>query len=151
MDCTVPGILQARILEWVAFLFSRGSSQPRDRTQDSCIAGGFFTRWAIREAQRIDTCMHNTPWGSAPAAVDCAEAWLWGATTRPRSGAAAERNYPTPEVRGPAEWSSPTAKELVLCGRRRAERSCSTFKVRRGGREKIPLVQGKEQGLRASR
>ena len=44
MDCTVHGILQARILEnWVAIPFSRGSSQPRDRTQVSCIAGGFFT------------------------------------------------------------------------------------------------------------
>ena len=42
-DCTVHGILQARILEWVAIPFSRGSSQPRDRTQVSCIAGGFFT------------------------------------------------------------------------------------------------------------
>ena len=36
------GILQARILEWVAFPFSKGSSQPRDRTQVSSIAGGFF-------------------------------------------------------------------------------------------------------------
>ena len=51
MDHTVHGILQARILEWVAFPFSRGSSQPRDRTQVSCIAGGFFTIWATREAQ----------------------------------------------------------------------------------------------------
>ena len=42
-DYTVHGILQARILEWVAFLFSRGSFQPRDRTQVSLIAGGFFT------------------------------------------------------------------------------------------------------------
>ncbi|CAI9170332.1 unnamed protein product [Rangifer tarandus platyrhynchus] len=42
-DYTVQGILQARILEWVAFPFSRGSSQPWDRTQVSCIAGGFFT------------------------------------------------------------------------------------------------------------
>ena len=50
MDYTVQGILQARILEWVAFPFSRGSSQPRDRTQVSHIAGGFFTSWAIREA-----------------------------------------------------------------------------------------------------
>ena len=40
---TIHGILQARILEWVAFLFSRGSSQPRDRTQVSHLAGGFFT------------------------------------------------------------------------------------------------------------
>ena len=43
MDYTVHGILQARILEWVAVPFSRGSSQPRNRTQVSCIAGGFFT------------------------------------------------------------------------------------------------------------
>ena len=49
-DHTVPGVLQARILEWVAFCFSRGSSQPRDWTQVSWIAGGFFTNWAIREA-----------------------------------------------------------------------------------------------------
>ena len=46
MDCTVHGILQARILAWVAFPFSRGSSQPRDQTQVSLIAGRFFTRWA---------------------------------------------------------------------------------------------------------
>ena len=44
------GILQARILEWVSMPSFRGSSQPRDRTQVSHIAGGFFTRWAIREA-----------------------------------------------------------------------------------------------------
>ena len=42
-DCTVHGVLQARILEWVAFPFSRGSSQPRNGTQVSRIAGGFFT------------------------------------------------------------------------------------------------------------
>ncbi|CAI9158043.1 unnamed protein product [Rangifer tarandus platyrhynchus] len=42
MDYTVHGILQARILEWVAFPFSRGSSQPRDRTQVSRIAGGLY-------------------------------------------------------------------------------------------------------------
>ena len=85
MDYTVHGILQARMLEWIAFLFSRGSSQPRslhcrqilyqlshkgspkilewvaspfssrssrprNRTRVSCIAGGFFTNWAMREA-----------------------------------------------------------------------------------------------------
>ena len=43
MYYTVHGILQARILEWVAFPFSRGSSQPRDQTQVSRTAGGFFT------------------------------------------------------------------------------------------------------------
>ena len=45
---SVHGILQARILEWVAIPFSRGSSRPRDRTRVSCIAGGFFTVWATR-------------------------------------------------------------------------------------------------------
>ena len=43
MDYTSHGILQARILEGVAFPFSRGSSQPRDQTQVSHIAGRFFT------------------------------------------------------------------------------------------------------------
>ena len=43
MDYRVPGILQARILEWVAFPFSRRSSQPRDQTQVSHIADRFFT------------------------------------------------------------------------------------------------------------
>ena len=55
MDCSPPGssvhgILQTRILEWVAISFSRGSSQPRDRTQMFCVAGRFFTIWATREA-----------------------------------------------------------------------------------------------------
>ena len=96
---TVYGILYARILEWVAFPFSRGSSQPRDQTQVShiqvdslpaepqgkpkntgegslcllqhifpteesnqvsCIAGGFFTNWAIREAQ-YNTIQYRSP------------------------------------------------------------------------------------------
>ena len=43
MGCTVHGTFQARIVEWVAFPFSRGSSEPRDRTQVSHIAGRFFT------------------------------------------------------------------------------------------------------------
>ena len=48
MDCSLPGssvhgIPQARILEWVVVPFCRGSSQPRDQTQVSCIAGGIFT------------------------------------------------------------------------------------------------------------
>ena len=58
MDYTAHGILQARILEWVAFPFSRESSRPRDQTQVSHIAGGFFTSWAwtIKKAEhwRID-------------------------------------------------------------------------------------------------
>ena len=47
----VHGILQARILEWVAVPFSRGSSRPRNWTRVSCSPGRFFTNWAIREAK----------------------------------------------------------------------------------------------------
>ena len=55
MDCSLPGsslhgILQARVLEWVAISFSRVSSQPRDRTWVSCIPGRRFNLWATREA-----------------------------------------------------------------------------------------------------
>ena len=63
-DYTVRGILQARILEWVAFPFSRGSSQPRDRTQVTHIAGGFFTNSATRKAltgmeiQKKEICVY---------------------------------------------------------------------------------------------
>ena len=49
-DPYVHGVLQARILEWVAIPFSRGSSPFRDQTRVSCIAGRFFTVWATRKA-----------------------------------------------------------------------------------------------------
>ena len=54
VDCSSPsssvyGTLQARILEWVTTAFSRGSSQPRDHTQVSCIADRFFSNWTTRE------------------------------------------------------------------------------------------------------
>ena len=75
MDCSLPGssvhgILQARILEWVAISFSRGSSWPRDRTPVSCIAGRFFTIWARREAHvflgptQIPSPLPRLPWPS---------------------------------------------------------------------------------------
>ena len=60
MDYTVHGILQVRIQEWVAFPFSRGSSQPRDRTQLSHLEGRFFTNWATREAQNMCECIPNS-------------------------------------------------------------------------------------------
>ena len=58
MDCSPPGssvlgILQARILEWVAIPFSRRYSRPRDRTQVPCIAGRVFYLWATRETAQI--------------------------------------------------------------------------------------------------
>ena len=101
-----------------------------------------------------------------------AQEQLRGAMPCPRSGVAAERSYPVSEVRGGscecqaatakerpkgatpcprsgavAQRSYPTSEELWLSGSRRAERSYSKFKVRRGGDEEISLVQGKEQRL----
>ena len=61
MEYTVPGILHGRIPEWVAFPFSRGSSQPRDRIQVSHIAGGFFTSWATRKALKITSYLPRIP------------------------------------------------------------------------------------------
>ena len=66
MDYTVHGIPHARILEWVAFPFSRESSQLREQTQVSRIAGGFFTNWAIREPPT--KTVQNSP---------CLVQWLW--------------------------------------------------------------------------
>ena len=75
VDCSlqgssVHGIFQARVLEWVAISFSRGSSWPRDRTQVSRIAGRCFTVWATREALKrwADSNLYitevNQPWFS---------------------------------------------------------------------------------------
>ena len=61
LDYTVHGILQARVLKWVAFPFSRESSQPRNQTRVSCIAGRFFTNWAMREAY-VPLKGTRTPW-----------------------------------------------------------------------------------------
>ena len=64
MDCDPPGssihgILQARILEWVAIPFSRRSFQFRDQTQVSRITGRFFTIWATREAKQKPCLLSN--------------------------------------------------------------------------------------------
>ena len=56
IDYTVHGILQARILEWVAIPFSRGSSQPRDQTQVSHTTGRFLTVLATRSPKKCWTC-----------------------------------------------------------------------------------------------
>ena len=62
MNYTVHGILQARILEWVAIPFSKGSSQPRVQTQVSCISGRFFTVWTTREPIGLSgTCSQQHP------------------------------------------------------------------------------------------
>ena len=82
LDCSLPGsshgIFQARVLEWVAISFSRGSSPPRDRTWVSRIVGRSFTIWATREvvihaaaaAKSLQSCLtmcnpiDNSPPGS---------------------------------------------------------------------------------------
>ena len=82
MDCSPPGssvhgIFQARILEWVAVPFSRGSSRPRDRTQVSCTAGRFFSIWATREAQ-------EPPWGNRnPKTLQLWAKWASSSHRRP--------------------------------------------------------------------
>ena len=78
IDCTVHGILQARVLEWVAIPFSRESSQPRDRTQVSHFAGRFFTSWATREAQRRKEMKMR--WGKKKQlckGVFILSCWMW--------------------------------------------------------------------------
>ena len=66
MDCSLPGssvqgIFQARILEWAAISFSRGSSQPRNRTQVSRTVGRRFTIWASREVKELPGKLLNMP------------------------------------------------------------------------------------------
>ena len=67
MDYSLPGssahgILQARILDWVAIPFSRGSSQPRDRTQVSSIEGRFFTIWSTKSLGIRRTLEYEVKW-----------------------------------------------------------------------------------------
>ena len=94
-DYTVHGILQPRILEWVSFPFSRGSSQPRERTQVSHTAGRFSTSWATGEAhtrlrwapnpmtsvliRRQDTQRHIQGW---KATEECGRDWSYAATRK---------------------------------------------------------------------
>ena len=107
MNCSPPssslhGILQARILEWVAIPFSRGSSWHRDQTQVSSIAGRFFTVWATREAPflLVPPITYQRAWGSSTRHVmlgrasslqtccslglECASSLLWDASSNPR-------------------------------------------------------------------
>ena len=67
MDCSLAGfslhgILQARVLEWVAISFSRGSSRPRDWTQVSWIPGRRFNLWATREVQWFEVKSVCSTW-----------------------------------------------------------------------------------------
>ena len=106
MDCSLPsssvyGILQARLWEWVAIPFSRGSLRPWDRTQVSCIAGRFFTIWATREAQGVK-CSYIKAAGSSVL-----RAGSWGAGFRAR---------PTPWLVNPRESLASLLKVLLSLG-----------------------------------
>ena len=147
MDCSLPGfsihgILQTRIQEWVASLSSRGSSQPRDWTQVSHIAGRFFTVWATREDLYIVVCicssqsphLSSTPWNI----VQWASLWMtkagssemhsredsvlhrWsteGLLHLPDMRAHPERTWATSQ-REPQQWGESPGPALLLSGTR---------------------------------
>ena len=80
MDCSPPGssvhgILQARILEWVAIPFSRGYSWPKDQTQVFCIAGRFFTirKWTLLLLSHVQ--LFVTTWTTAQASLSFTVCW----------------------------------------------------------------------------
>ena len=99
------GSLHAGRLEWVAFPFSRGSSQLRDWTQVSCIAGGFFTSWAPREAHVYTYLLFfglPSHWGQQRA-LSRAIVWIY-----------ANPNLPIPPPQLPAPWY-PYLCSLHMC------------------------------------
>ena len=72
------GIPQARILEWVAIAFSRGSSQLREQTRVSCIAGRFFTIWATRETHfATNSIFYFRSFGCFSYSFGSDGFWLW--------------------------------------------------------------------------
>ena len=120
---SVQGILQARILDWVAVPSSKRSSQPRDQTEVSHNAGGFFTTWVTREAQSVEWTLlihwYSRSWSQSATnrpiskRVRCPAASLWlvmGSHRKRKMG------------RGQARSWSPKFKEerqaiSLVCGR----------------------------------
>ena len=129
------GILQARILEWVAIPFPRGSSQPRDWTQVSPITGGFFTIWASREAQeywsgypfsRRSSWPRNWSWVSCiagrfftslPPREAPGDVVRWGkdleSITRETESLALAGRFSASEPPGEARWFLPTGNSTA--------------------------------------
>ena len=99
---SVHGIFQARVLEWVAFSFSRGSSQPRDRTRVSGITSRHFTVWTTREALRV-------PIDSPRARIPCTPAHL----PTPWYVSRAFRRIECPL--GPKEWLESSWQVELFC------------------------------------
>ena len=119
MDCSPPGssvhgILQARILEWVAISFSRGSSQARDQTQVSRIAGRRFNLWATREAQKkvkvkslSRVQLFVTPWiaaHQAPLSMRFSMQEYWSGLPFPSPG-----DFPDPGIKPRSRALQPDA------------------------------------------
>ena len=92
MGYTVHGILQARILEWVVFPFSRGFSQSRDQTGVSCIAGGFFTSWAMSKAHsQVVSLIRIPPIRTPNTKLSWGEKGLYLTSGIPTPGASTEK------------------------------------------------------------
>ena len=151
IDCGSPGssvhgISQARILEWVAISFSRGSSWPRDQTWVSHIAGRFFTIWATREAPiklasyeinyysillptcYTDICQHG---GSVFSTFDSTEQTDWNRKLRSckvkKEGKSPRREYKI--------WNKPVGKsgkalENVCPPKKRTKYDCTKKKIK---------------------
>ena len=114
MDCSPPSfsvhrILQARILEWVAVPFSRGSSQPRDQIWVSCVTGGFFTTsttWEPRIQKYISLNLTYSVWKRWVCGTGWGMEWvLWALVQNPPRKFVQERL--APQVQTP---SSPLAR-----------------------------------------
>ena len=123
MDCSPPGsfvhgILQASIVEWVAIPFSRGSSQPRDQTQVSCIAGlpseppGKYN-FRKKKSVKLLSCVRLfvTPWTAArqvPLSMGFSRQEYWSRLPFPSPG-----DLPDPgiEPRSPALWADALTSE----------------------------------------
>ena len=131
MDCSPPGssvhaIFQARILEWVAISFSRGSSQPRDRTRVSCTAGRFFTNWATREKERKVKLLSlvqlfATPWTvayKAPPSMGFSRQEYWSGLPFPSPGDLPDPGIEleSPALQAHALPSEPPGKPPVKTG-----------------------------------
>ena len=100
----IHGILQARILEWVAYPFSSKSSRPRNWTRISCIAGTFFTNWAIREALPFKRYTQKYLW----AVLQMLKPPAGG-----RRKLYADHKHIDPRLVGSRRWVMPTPTHLI--------------------------------------
>ena len=136
MDCSPPGssvhgILQTRILEWVAVSFSRGSSQHRDQIHVSCIEGRFLTpeplRWTMQKHASRSVAERSYP------------------TSEVRGGGLVELSHTQGQGRRP-RGATPHPRSGGCTGKRGPRGATPTS--RSGGEVDTLLVQGKEQRLR---